>query len=219
MPLSRRLSRPLSRRLAGRLAVATVLVSSVVLPWPALAVSVGDTAPAFELKDTQGKAVKLADFKGRTVVLEWTNPGCPFVVKHYGAQNMQALQKEARAKNVVWLSISSTARSHQDHLAPAALQDKLAKDWGATPTAVLMDDAGSVGRAYAARTTPHMYVIDPAGKLVFAGGIDDKRSSNPAEIPTAKNFVRAALADVLAGRPVATPSAPPYGCSIKYEAG
>jgi len=199
--------------------VATVLVSSVVLPWPALAVSVGDTAPAFELKDTQGKAVKLADFKGRTVVLEWTNPGCPFVVKHYGAQNMQALQKEARAKNVVWLSISSTARSHQDHLAPAALQDKLAKDWGATPTAVLMDDAGSVGRAYAARTTPHMYVIDPAGKLVFAGGIDDKRSSNPAEIPTAKNFVRAALADVLAGRPVATPSAPPYGCSIKYEAG
>jgi len=219
MPLSLRLSRPLSRRLAGRLAVATVLVSSVVLPWPALAVSVGDTAPAFELKDTQGKAVKLADFKGRTVVLEWTNPGCPFVVKHYGAQNMQALQKEARAKNVVWLSISSTARSHQDHLAPAALQDKLAKDWGATPTAVLMDDAGSVGRAYAARTTPHMYVIDPAGKLVFAGGIDDKRSSNPAEIPTAKNFVRAALADVLAGRPVATPSAPPYGCSIKYEAG
>jgi len=219
MPLSRRLSRPLSRRLAGRLAVATVLFSSVVLPWPALAVSVGDTAPAFELKDTQGKAVKLADFKGRTVVLEWTNPGCPFVVKHYGAQNMQALQKEARAKNVVWLSISSTARSHQDHLAPAALQDKLAKDWGATPTAVLMDDAGSVGRAYAARTTPHMYVIDPAGKLVFAGGIDDKRSSNPAEIPTAKNFVRAALADVLAGRPVATPSAPPYGCSIKYEAG
>jgi len=199
--------------------VATVLFSSVVLPWPALAVSVGDTAPAFELKDTQGKAVKLADFKGRTVVLEWTNPGCPFVVKHYGAQNMQALQKEARAKNVVWLSISSTARSHQDHLAPAALQDKLAKDWGATPTAVLMDDAGSVGRAYAARTTPHMYVIDPAGKLVFAGGIDDKRSSNPAEIPTAKNFVRAALADVLAGRPVATPSAPPYGCSIKYEAG
>jgi len=199
--------------------VATVLVSSVVLPWPALAVSVGDTAPAFELKDTQGKAVKLADFKGRTVVLEWTNPGCPFVVKHYGAQNMQALQKEARAKNVVWLSISSTARSHQDHLAPAALQDKLSKDWGATPTAVLMDDAGSVGRAYAARTTPHMYVIDPAGKLVFAGGIDDKRSSNPAEIPMAKNFVRAALADVLAGRPVATPSAPPYGCSIKYEAG
>ncbi len=219
MPLSRRLSRPLSRRLAGRLAVATVLFSSVVLPWPALAVSVGDTAPAFELKDTQGKAVKLADFKGRTVVLEWTNPGCPFVVKHYGAQNMQALQKEARAKNVVWLSISSTARSHQDHLAPAALQDKLAKDWGATPTAVLMDDAGSVGRAYAARTTPHMYVIDPAGKLVFAGGIDDKRSADPAEIPMAKNFVRAALADVLAGRPVATPSAPPYGCSIKYEAG
>ena len=200
---------------------------SSTLLLPALAVgvtqthaaTVGQAAPDFSALDALGKSHKLSDFKGKHVVLEWTNPGCPFVVKHYGAQNMQALQKEARAKNVVWLSISSTARSHQDHLAPAALQDKLAKDWGATPTAVLMDDAGSVGRAYAARTTPHMYVIDPAGKLVFAGGIDDKRSADPAEIPTAKNFVRAALADVLAGKPVATPSAPPYGCSIKYEAG
>lgn len=204
--------------LRRHLALAAVLAAAAVLPWPALALAVGDTAPAFELKDTQGKTVKLADFKGRHVVLEWTNPGCPFVVKHYGPQNMQTLQKEAKAKNVVWLSINSTARSHQDHLAPAALQDKLVKDWGAAPTAVLMDEAGSVGKAYAARTTPHMYVIDPAGKLVFAGGIDDKRNSNPADIPGAKNFVRAALADSLAGKPVATPSATPYGCSIKYDA-
>ena len=204
--------------LRRHLALATVLAAAAALPLPALALAVGDTAPTFELKDTQGKTVKLADFKGRHVVLEWTNPGCPFVVKHYGAQNMQTLQKEAKAKNVVWLSINSTARSHQDHLAPAALQDKLVKDWGAAPTAVLMDEAGTVGKAYAARTTPHMYVIDPAGKLVFAGGIDDKRSSNPADIPGAKNFVRAALADSLAGKPVATPSATPYGCSIKYDA-
>ena len=205
---------PLHRHLA----LATVLAAAAAWPLTSLALAVGDTAPAFDLKDTQGKSVKLADFKGRHVVLEWTNPGCPFVVKHYGAQNMQTLQKEAKSKNVVWLSINSTARSHQDHLAPAALQDKLVKDWGAAPSAVLMDESGSVGKAYAARTTPHMYVIDPAGKLVFAGGIDDKRSSNPADIPGAKNFVRAALADSLAGKPAATPTATPYGCSIKYDA-
>ena len=204
--------------LSRRLALATVVAASIGLPLQAQALAVGEAAPAFELKDTQGKTVKLADFKGRHVVLEWTNPGCPFVVKHYGAKNMQALQKEAKAKNVVWLSINSTARGHHDHLAPAALQTKLVQDWGAAPSAVLMDEAGTVGKAYAARTTPHMYVIDPAGKLVFAGGIDDKRSSNPADIAGAKNFVRAALADSLAGKPVATPSAPPYGCSIKYDA-
>ncbi len=205
---------PLHRHLA----LATALAAAATLPLPALALAVGETAPAFSLQDTQGKTVKLADFKGKHVVLEWTNPGCPFVVKHYGAQNMQALQKEAQAKNVVWLSINSTARGHQDHMAPGALQDKLLKDWGAAPTAVLMDERGTVGKAYAARTTPHMYIIDPAGKLVFAGGIDDKRSSNPADIPGAKNFVRAALADSLAGKPVATPSATPYGCSVKYDA-
>lgn len=192
----------------------------LALPLLAQAVAVGEAAPAFELKDSRGKAVKLSDFKGRHVVLEWTNPGCPFVQKHYSAptMNMQALQKDAAGKNVVWLSISSTARGQTDHLAPPALQDKLLKDWSAAPAAVLIDETGSVGRAYAARTTPHMYVIDPAGKLVYAGGIDDKRSSNPADIAGAKNFVRAALADSLAGKPVATPSAPPYGCSIKYDA-
>ncbi len=204
--------------LTRRLACATALLALGALPLQANALAVGEAAPAFELKDTQGKPVKLADFKGRHVVLEWTNPGCPFVVKHYGAKNMQALQKDATSRNVVWLSINSTARGHSDHLAPAALQDKLLKDWGASPTAVLMDESGSVGRAYAARTTPHMYVIDPAGKLVYAGGIDDKRTANPADIPGAKNFVRAALADSLAGKAVATPSATPYGCSIKYDA-
>lgn len=202
-----------------RATLAAGLCSLLLSTLSATAATVGETAPSFELKDTQGRTVRLADFKGRHVVLEWTNPGCPFVVKHYGALNMQALQKEARAKNVVWLSVNSTAVGHADHLAPAALQDKLVKDWNASPSAVLVDEAGTVGRAYAARTTPHMYVIDPAGKLVYAGGIDDKRSASPADIPTAKNFVRAALTDSLAGRPVATPAAPAYGCSIKYAAG
>ena len=189
-----------------------------VLAAPALAATVGAAAPDFELKDTTGKLVKLADFKGRHVVLEWTNPGCPFVVKHYGSQNMQGLQKEAAAKNVVWLSISSTAKGHPDHLEPAALAARY-KAWGSAPSAVLMDDAGSVGKAYAARTTPHMFVIDPAGKLVYAGGIDDKRSADPADVKEAKNFVRAALGESMAGKPVSTPSAAPYGCSVKYAAG
>jgi peroxiredoxin len=180
--------------------------------------AVGQPAPAFQLPDVQGKSVKLSDFQGRFVVLEWTNPGCPFVVKHYGSQNMQALQKEAVAKGVVWLSISSTAPGHADYLAPARLAAQY-QTWGASPSAMLMDDAGKVGQAYGARTTPHMYVIDPKGVLVYAGGIDDKRSANPEDVKTAKNFVRAALADAMAGKPVGTPTATPYGCSIKYAAG
>ena len=200
----------------------TLAAAAVALSLPtfaAWAVTIGQPAPAFELKDTSGKTVKLADFKGKHVVLEWVNPGCPFVVKHYGSQNMQGLQKAYTAKDVVWLSVNSTARSAGDYLEPAALNAKLVKEWGAAPTAVLMDESGKVGRAYAAKTTPHMYVIDPAGKLVYAGGIDDKRTSNPADVKTANNFVRAALTESLAGKPVSTPTATPYGCSVKYDAG
>jgi peroxiredoxin len=199
-------------------AVAALLLAAGV--WPALAQSagVGKPAPMFELADSQGKRVKLADFKGKFVVLEWTNPGCPFVVKHYGSQNMQSLQKESLARNVVWLSISSTAPGHADYLAPGDLSAQY-RQWGAMPTALLMDDSGQVGRAYGARTTPHMYLIDPQGVLVYAGGIDDKRSANPDDIKAAKNFVRVALNEALAGKPVSTPTAVPYGCSIKYAAG
>ena len=198
-----------------------LLLAAAAFTRPAAAqtATIGQPAPTFELRDTTGKAVKLADFKGKKVVLEWTNPGCPFVVKHYGSQNMQALQKEATAKGVVWLSISSTAPGHSDYLAPAALGSKLVGSWGAAPTAVLMDDSGQVGRAYGARTTPHMYVIDAQGVLVYAGGIDDKRSANPEDVKTAKNYVRAALADLQAGKPVGTPTSTPYGCSVKYAAG
>ena len=200
----------------------TLAAGAVALSLPTLsawAVTIGQPAPAFELKDTSGKTVRLADFKGKHVVLEWVNPGCPFVVKHYGSQNMQGLQKAYVARDVVWLSVNSTARSAGDYLEPAALNAKLVKEWGAAPTAVLMDESGQVGRAYAAKTTPHMYVIDPAGKLVYAGGIDDKRTSNPADVKTANNFVKAALTESLAGKPVSTPTATPYGCSVKYDAG
>lgn len=200
------------------IALSALAAAGVALPLAASAqaATVGQPAPAFEVKDASGKTVKLADFKGKHVVLEWTNPGCPFVVKHYGAQNMQALQKDAAAKNVVWLAVSSTAPGQTDYLAPGALAAKY-QAWGAAPAAMLMDDNGAVGKAYGAKTTPHMYVIDPKGTLVFAGGIDDKRSANPADIPGAKNFVKAALAESLAGKPVSTPTATPYGCSVKYD--
>ena len=198
-------------------ASATVLLSvaALSLASPAAAATVGAPAPDFQLKDSTGKTVKLADFKGKHVVLEWTNPGCPFVVKHYGSQNMQGLQKEFTAKNVVWLSVNSTAKGHSDYLEPAALTAQY-KEWGSAQTAMLMDEAGTVGKAYAARTTPHMYVIAPDGKLVYAGGIDDKRSANPADVKDAKNFVRAALGESMAGKAVSTSTAAPYGCSVKY---
>jgi peroxiredoxin len=194
---------------------ALALGAAFALPATAPAITVGQPAPEFELKDTSGKTVKLADYRGKHVVLEWTNPGCPFVQKHYNSQNMQGLQKEYTAQNVVWLSVNSTARGSYDYLEPAALSAKY-KQWDGAPTAMLMDEAGNVGKAYGARTTPHMYVIDPTGKLVYAGGIDDKRSSNPADVKSAKNFVRAALDESMAGKPVTTSSAPPYGCSVKY---
>ena len=183
----------------------------------AQAVTVGQTAPDFSLSDVNGKTVKLSDFKGKNVVLEWTNPGCPFVVKHYGSNNMQTVQKEAIGKGVVWLSINSTAKSHQDYLEPAKLEAKMRGEWKDAATHVLMDESGKVGQAYAAKTTPHMYLIDPAGKLIYAGGIDDKRSANPADVKTAKNFVRAALDETLAGKPVTVSTAQPYGCSVKYQ--
>lgn len=195
-----------------------LVAALAALPWlaaPAHAVSAGQSAPAFEVKDATGKTVKLSDYKGRYVVLEWTNPGCPFVAKHYGAKNMQALQKDAAGRNVVWLSVSSTAPGQTDYLAPAALAERY-KAWGAAPAAMLMDDSGAIGKAYGAKTTPHMFVIDPGGNVVYAGGIDDKRSANPADIPNAKNYVKAALDESLAGKPVTATSAPPYGCSVKY---
>ncbi|KNZ30665.1 MAG: alkyl hydroperoxide reductase [Methylibium sp. NZG] len=208
----------MQRRTLSLVIASSIVVGLSGLAGAAGAATVGAPAPDFQLKDATGKTVKLADFKGKHVVLEWTNPGCPFVVKHYGSQNMQGLQKEFTAKNVVWLGVSSTAPGHSDYLAPAALTAKY-KAWGSAHSAMLMDDDGTVGRAYSARTTPHMYVIDPAGKLIYAGGIDDKRSSNPDDVKTAKNFVRAALTESMAGKAVTTPTAAPYGCSVKYAAG
>lgn len=192
------------------------LATTLALAGPALAaVAVGQNAPTFSALDTAGKSVSLADFKGRHVVLEWVNPGCPFVRKHYDSANLPATQKAATGKGVVWLAVNSTHTDASDYLPPAALAGWM-KDKGAAPTATLMDADGKLGRAYGARTTPHLYVIDPQGKLVYAGAIDSKPSANPADIRSATNHVNAALAESLAGKPVSVAQTQAYGCSIKY---
>jgi peroxiredoxin len=175
----------------------------------------GQPEPAFRGVDVNGKPVSLADFRGKTVVLEWNNPNCPFVQKHYTSGNMQSLQQKNTSTGVVWLAINSTTESHSDYMAPA----KLAAWFGeqkAAPTAVVMDPKGEIGRAYGAKVTPHMYVIDAKGTLVYAGAIDDKRSANPADIKTSTNHVAVALVEVAAGRPVTTSTTTAYGCTIKY---
>jgi hypothetical protein len=178
--------------------------------------AVGQKAPDFSAKDTNGKTVNLADFKGKTVVLEWVNPGCPYVRKHYGVGNMQSTQKDAADKGVVWLAINSTDTGHQDYLAPAALQKWMAEQ-KAPAAHTLMDENGKIGQLYGARTTPHMYIISPQGMLVYAGGIDSIASANPADIKTATNYIKQSLGESLAGKPISNATTKPYGCSVKYK--
>jgi peroxiredoxin len=175
----------------------------------------GLPAPGFTLKDLSGNAVNLADYKGRTVVLEWHNFECPFVQKHYRSGNMQALQKKY-ANDVVWLAVSSTARTASDYIEPAKISRQLA-EFKAQPARFLMDESGTVGTAYGAKTTPHMYIIDGTGKLVYNGAIDDKRSTDVADVKGAKNYVVAALDEIKAGKPVSVASTTPYGCSVHYK--
>jgi len=178
--------------------------------------SVGQPAPDFTLTDAGGKSVKLSDFRGKHVVLEWTNPGCPYVRKHYDSGNMPAIQQEATARGVVWLSINSTEKSAYDYLEPARLV-AWQKQRKATPSAMLLDEEGTAGKAYGARTTPHMYIVDPQGRLIYAGGIDSIPSSDPGDIKKAVNYVRQGLNEALAGKPVSQATTRPYGCSIKYK--
>ncbi len=175
----------------------------------------GSPAPGFTVSDLAGKPVNLADYKGKTVVLEWINFGCPFVQKHYRSGNMQALQKKY-GNDVVWLAVNSTNKGSSDWTDPPKLTREL-KDFGAAPANYLVDEPGTVGRAYGAKTTPHMYIIDPSGKVVYNGAIDDKRSTDVADVPKSKNYVVAALEEMKAGKPVTTASTTPYGCTIKYR--
>jgi len=175
----------------------------------------GAAAPDFALVDTNGHSVRLADYRGKFVVLEWTNPECPFVQKHYGSDNMQALQREWGAKDVVWVSINSTNSGHSEFKTGAEMASWL-RTQGAAPKAALIDGTSATGRAYGAKTTPHMFVVDPAGKLLYNGAIDDRRSANPADVNGANNYVRAALTEATAGKPVTVANTVPYGCSVKY---
>lgn len=193
-------------------AVSALLLSAA----PAhAAVTVGEPAPDFTLPAADGGEQTLSSFKGKLVVLEWHNKGCPFVKKHYGSGNMQALQKEYTAKDVVWLTINSSAEGKQGY-ETAAEALETAKSDGAASTHILLDPKGEVGHLYGAATTPHMFVIGKDGTLVYAGAIDDTPSPDPEDVKTAKNYVREALDAVMAGKPVETASTRSYGCGVKY---
>jgi len=191
------------------LAAALAATAAQATPIP------GQPAPAFAVRDSDGKAVSLAALRGKTVVLEWTNEGCPFVHHMYASGVMQGLQKQASAEGVVWLTVVSSAPGQQGYLTAPEVGSWKAR-FGAAPAHVLLDPAGALGHAYDARTTPDMFVIDPAGKLVYAGAIDDNPSTNPADARTAKNYVTLALADLRSGKPVSPAVTKSYGCSVKY---
>ena len=178
-------------------------------------VSIGQPSPDFSLIDTQGKTIQLSSYKGKFVVLEWFNPDCPFVKKHYGSGNMQSLQKESTDKGVIWLSIDSSAPGKQGYYSPEKANE-LTLSKNASPTAVLLDSDGKLGKLYGAQTTPHMFVINPEGQLIYAGAIDNVASADPADITKATNYVREALGEAMAGKPVSVPSTKSYGCSVKY---
>jgi peroxiredoxin len=198
---------------AGALTGAATLV--VARGRAQAAATVGQPAPTFTALATTGSNVSLDDHRGKIVVLEWTNHECPYVRKHYESGNMQALQKEARAKDIVWLTVISSAPGEQGHVT-AARAEELTRSRQAVPTAVLLDPQGTVGRMYDAKVTPHMYVINAKGVLMYAGAIDDRPTTRRADVQTAQNYVRVALEAVMAGQPVKTPITRAYGCTVKY---
>jgi peroxiredoxin len=197
--------------------VTAACLALVVGAVPATAApQVGQPAPDFTGVDTKGKTHALKDLRGKTVILEWTNDGCPYVQKHYGSGNMQKLQKDTTADGVVWLTVASSAPGTQGNLAPAE-HDALMKKRDAAPTAVLVDEDGTIGHAYGAQTTPHMYIITPDGKLAYKGAIDDKPTADKVDIDGAQNYVRNALEQIGAGKPVDPSVTRAYGCSVKYK--
>jgi peroxiredoxin len=209
------------RRLGAWRAVVYVAVAAaalVVVLLGALAArgaTVGQQAPTFSGKDSQGKVQSLAQYRGKYVVLEWTNRECPYTKKQYDSGNMQALQREWTAKGVVWLTVLSSPQGEQGYLTAEQENAQMAKVH-AHPTAAILDPSGTIGREYGAKTTPHMFVVDPKGKLIYDGAIDDKPTTDTADVKGAKNYVSAALAEAMAGRTVEVASTRPYGCSVKY---
>lgn len=196
------------------LSLCAAFILAVSLPVYA-DVESGAAAPDFTLTDVEGNSRSLAEFKGKYVVLEWTNHGCPFVVKHYESGNMQNLQTTYAAKGVIWLSINSSAPGKEGNMPPSEWKKTLVEK-GSAATATLLDPDGTVGKLYGAKTTPHMYVINPEGNLIYQGAIDSIRSANQDDVAKAKNFVTAALDEAMSGKPVTTPTTKSYGCSVKY---
>ncbi len=197
----------------------SVFAVAMVIGFASLAfgadLTVGAEAPDFTLTDIQSQPHSLHDYKGKWVVLEWTNYECPFVKKHYDSDNMQKLQKTYTGQGVIWLLINSSAPGNQGNFAPELWQ-QMVTEKGASPTAVLLDGDGTVGHLYGAKTTPHLFIVNPEGKLVYQGAIDDIPSTDVADIPKAFNYVQAALEESLAGKPVTTSGTKSYGCSVKY---
>ena len=180
------------------------------------AIRVGDAAPDFTGTDSNGQTHKLSEYRGKYVVLEWTNNGCPYTRKHYTSGNMQNLQKEWTAKGVVWLTILSSSPGAQGYMTGSD-ENAYIQKVHASPTAALLDPTGALGHEYDARTTPDMYVVDPSGKLIYAGAIDDHPTPDPSDIPNSKNYVSSALSEAMSGQQVAVSYTRPYGCSVKYQ--
>jgi hypothetical protein len=202
--------------LPTRRLLTTCALLSLLLPGLAQALAIGQRAPELSLEDVQGRSVRLSDYRGRHVVLEWNNPGCPFVRKHYGSGHMQALQAEARGKGVVWLTVNSTADGSADFMTPAQMTRWLAEQ-KAAPSAALMDESGELGRAMGARSALHMFILNPRGELIYAGAIDSKPSAKVEDLQTATNYVRQGLNEALAGQPLSVATSRPYGCPITYR--
>jgi hypothetical protein len=183
---------------------------------PVLALTPGTAAPDFQGTDSNGVSHTLSQYRGKYVVLEWANRGCPYDQKHYLSGNMESLQREWTGKGVVWLSVISSAPGEQGSVTPAQENEYL-KKMKAAPTAALLDPDGTIGRMYQAKTTPHIFVIDPRGKLIYQGAIDDKPTTDQADIKTARNYLNEALNADMAGKPVPVTTTRPYGCSVKYK--
>ncbi len=192
-----------------------VAAGLMMIPMSALALKPGDPAPEFRGVDSNGRTQTLAQYRGKYVVLEWTNRDCPYTRKHYQSGNMERLQKEWTAKGVVWLTVISSAPGHQGYATPE-LENAYLKKMQASPTAVILDPSGKIGRMYDAKTTPDMFVINPQGKLLYEGAIDDRPTPDPASLQGATNYVSAALQEAMKGEPVQTAVTRPYGCSVKY---
>ena len=203
--------------MAKRFLTYILVVLAILIALPAArAARVGEPAPDFTATDSNGKVHKLSDYKGKFVVLEWTNRGCPYTQKHYNSGNMQRLQKEWIDRGVIWLTVVSSAPGKQGYVT-ASEENSYLQQVKAAPTAVLMDPTGAVGHLYDAKTTPHMFLISPQGTLIYNGAIDDRATTDVSDVNAAKNYISAALNEATTGKPVSVPTSRPYGCSVKYS--